>query len=100
MGQRTQWRPGNEGADRLAAEGALLPLVENLDLNASENFTHTGAKLATMTQASLYKGILEQTKKDPRKNGNTNKPRPDKMGSQGSQRQIAHKQSHLEIYQK
>ena len=57
---------GNEGADRLAAEGALLPPVENLNLNAPENFVHTGAKLETMTQASLYKGIMEQKKSQER----------------------------------
>jgi ribonuclease HI len=37
-----------------------------LDLNAPENFVHTGAKLATMTQASLYMGILEQKKSQER----------------------------------
>jgi ribonuclease HI len=34
--------PGNEAADRLAAEGTLLPPIENLDLNVPESFTHTG----------------------------------------------------------
>ena len=34
---------GNEEADKLAAEGALLPPVENPDLNAPVNYVHTGA---------------------------------------------------------
>ena len=57
---------GNKGADRLAGEGALLPQAENLNLDAPANFVHTGAKLATMTQASLYMGILEQKKSQER----------------------------------
>jgi ribonuclease HI/exonuclease III len=48
---------GNEEADKLAALGALLPTAEVMDLSLPENFNLTGAKLSTMTQATLYKGI-------------------------------------------
>jgi ribonuclease HI/exonuclease III len=52
--------PGNEGADKKAAEGADLPQEDELKLEAPENFVHTGAKLQTMTQADLYRGLMEQ----------------------------------------
>jgi ribonuclease HI len=50
---------GNEEADKLAAEGALLPEISEMDLSAPENFIYTGARLLAMTQSDLYKGILE-----------------------------------------
>jgi ribonuclease HI len=44
---------GNEGADKLAAEGALLPATEYLDLTAPLGYTTCGAKLASMSGQRL-----------------------------------------------
>ena len=51
---------GNEEADRLAAEGAMKPAIEHLDLALPENFNLTGANLSTMSQSTLYQGIINQ----------------------------------------
>jgi ribonuclease HI len=59
---------GNEQADRLAAEGAAHPQEPEMDLSAPPNFELTGAKLGTMSQAMLYKGILAGRKKTIRQN--------------------------------
>ena len=50
---------GNEAADRLAKEGANKPLPNNMSLDIPKEFDLQGAKLATLTQAVTYRGILE-----------------------------------------
>jgi hypothetical protein len=49
---------GNEERDRLAKEGANKPALDNLDLDIPKEFDLQGAKIATLTQALAYKGIL------------------------------------------
>jgi ribonuclease HI len=49
---------GNEEADSLAKEGANLQHNPDPDLTISNNFKLSGAKLSTMSQAMLYKGII------------------------------------------
>ncbi|KAF5381553.1 hypothetical protein D9615_005523 [Tricholomella constricta] len=51
---------GNDGADALAKMGAMKNEADAIDLQILENFDLSGAKLSTMTQALLYKGIMEQ----------------------------------------
>ena len=51
---------GNEQCDRLAKEGAAKPTPDTLDLNIPNTFNVQGAKLATLTQAKAYRGILER----------------------------------------
>lgn len=51
---------GNDGADALAGEGARKATSDDIDLRVPPNAPQVfGAKLAKMTQALLYKGILE-----------------------------------------
>ena len=57
---------GNEEADKLAKEGASLPEIEDIDLSIPPRFNLKGAKLATMSQSTLYKGILLEKKKKAR----------------------------------
>ncbi|KAI0345425.1 hypothetical protein BDW22DRAFT_1325468, partial [Trametopsis cervina] len=54
--------PGNEEADRLAAEGARKPPVGNILLNPKERFLLNGAQISTLDQKTIYRGIkdLEQ----------------------------------------
>jgi ribonuclease HI/exonuclease III len=52
---------GNEGADKLAAEGTLQPQTIEMNLTSPPSYTHNGAKLSTITQSELYKGFLRQT---------------------------------------
>ena len=60
-----QWIKGhsgddrNEECDRLAKEGARRLTPDNLDLEIPKEFNIQGAKLATLTQSSAYKGIRE-----------------------------------------
>ena len=51
---------GNEECDRLAKEGANKDNPDDLNLDIPVEFDLQGAKLATLTQAIAYKGILEQ----------------------------------------
>ncbi|KAH9852906.1 hypothetical protein C2E23DRAFT_729714 [Lenzites betulinus] len=52
--------PGNEGADRLAAEGARQVRVDLLPLRARDiRFLPSGMRLATLTQKLAYAGVLE-----------------------------------------
>lgn len=51
---------GNEECDRLAKEGARRLTPDDLDLEIPKEFDIQGAKLATLTQSSAYKGIRER----------------------------------------
>ena len=51
---------GNEGSDQLAKEGAEKANPDELNLKIPKEFNLQGAKLATLSQAIVYKGILEQ----------------------------------------
>jgi ribonuclease HI len=51
---------GNEGADKLAAEGALQPQSCILDLTVPKDTTYTGAKLSELSQGDIYMGIKQQ----------------------------------------
>ncbi|TDL17429.1 ribonuclease H-like protein [Rickenella mellea] len=51
---------GNDGADREAAKGAEKETADDIDLTVPKNFVISGAKLSKMTQALLYKGIMER----------------------------------------
>ena len=51
---------GNEGSDQLAKEGAEKANPDELNLKIPKEFNLQGAKLATLSQAIAYKGILEQ----------------------------------------
>lgn len=50
---------GNEGADKLAGIGAQNQHPDDIDLAVPDGCRITGAKLASLTQATLYKGIRE-----------------------------------------
>jgi len=51
---------GNEGSDALAKQGANKRQPDLLILDVPKELDIQGAKLATLTQATAYKGILEQ----------------------------------------
>lgn len=51
---------GNEGSDQLAKEGAEKEAPDELNLEIPKEFDLQGAKLATLSQAIAYKGILEK----------------------------------------
>lgn len=51
---------GNEGADRLAGEGALKNEFDDLKLVINAKFNLTGAQLSKMTQARAYQAIREK----------------------------------------
>ena len=57
---------GNEEADKLAKEEASLPEIEDIDLSIPPRFSLKGVKLETMSQSTLYKGILLEKKKKAR----------------------------------
>ncbi|KAI0779131.1 hypothetical protein BC629DRAFT_1289949 [Irpex lacteus] len=61
---------GNEKADRLAAEGAALPLPQSRDLGTKQQFLPGGAQLSALTQADIYRG-LRQRKSTPKRRGTT-----------------------------
>ncbi|KAF8897701.1 ribonuclease H-like protein, partial [Infundibulicybe gibba] len=50
---------GNDGADAEAAKGAKKNTEDQLDLAIPNEWNLTGAKLASMTQSLLYRGISE-----------------------------------------
>lgn len=49
----------NEGADRLAGEGAKKAAADRIDLSVDPNLCVSGAKLKLMTQKLAYQGIRE-----------------------------------------
>jgi ribonuclease HI len=51
---------GNEEADHLAKDGANKPVPNNMSLDIPKEFDLQGVKLATLTQAVAYRGILER----------------------------------------
>jgi ribonuclease HI len=64
--------PGNEGSDQLAKEGAAKEEADILDLSIPEEFDLQGAKLATLSQSTAYKGIKERKKPRRRKQTDVN----------------------------
>jgi len=63
---------GNEKCDALTKEGAAKPTPDVLDLDIPNNFNIQEAKLATLTQATAYKGIIENTTPPPRQSSSEN----------------------------
>ena len=57
---------GNEQSDRLAKLGASKDTMDKISLDVPDHFNIQGAKLASMTQATAYKGIYEQEPKRER----------------------------------
>lgn len=52
--------PGNEGADKLAKEGAEKDVFDAPDLEIDPRFNLSGAQLSELTQALAYEGICEK----------------------------------------
>ena len=50
---------GNEGADTLANTGAEKDTPDNVSIIIPQGYEMPGAKLSTMTQTRLYRGIIE-----------------------------------------
>ena len=63
---------GNEESDRLAKEGAEKDMMDEISLEVPEHFKLQGAKLATLTQATAYKGIYERIPKEERRTTHRN----------------------------
>lgn len=57
---------GNEQSDQLARNGANKPEADILPLEIPNEFDLQGAKLATITQATAYRGIRERKTNAPR----------------------------------
>jgi len=56
---------GNKGSNALVKQGANKQNPDPLDLVIPRDFNIPGAKLPTLTQATVYKGILERRKSEP-----------------------------------
>lgn len=63
---------GNEEADKLAAVGAQKDSSDEIDTSIPEELDISGAKLQSMTQAILYKGIIENREETHRRTTNIN----------------------------
>ena len=63
---------GNEESDRLAKQGAEKPTPDELDLEIPIEYDIQGAKLAMITQAKAYRGILEKRTTEPRRSSINN----------------------------
>lgn len=61
---------GNEMSDQLAKQGADKEVPDQILLDIPANFDLQGAKLATITQATAYRGICENKKRTPRRTTN------------------------------
>ena len=57
---------GNEESDRLAKEVAMKEDADDLDLEIPDSFNIQGAKLAALTQAVAYRGVMETKPRPPR----------------------------------
>ncbi len=51
---------GNKESDKLAKEGAEKEIPEPIDIQILTDFDVQGVKLATINQATAYKGILKK----------------------------------------
>ena len=51
---------GNEESDRLAKEGAAKDTPDILEMDIPKEFDLQGAKLASLNQATIYRGIMER----------------------------------------
>ncbi|KNZ75061.1 hypothetical protein J132_05009 [Termitomyces sp. J132] len=51
---------GNEGADELTNEGARKELPDQIDINIPKGYELHGARPATITQSTVYKGIIKK----------------------------------------
>ncbi|TFK62739.1 hypothetical protein BDN72DRAFT_827234 [Pluteus cervinus] len=58
---------GNEGADQKANEGANKDSFDEIDTEVPSELKVSGAKLSAMTQATLYRGILQTKKLESRR---------------------------------
>ncbi|TFK63672.1 RnaseH-domain-containing protein [Pluteus cervinus] len=63
---------GNDGADQKANEGSQKEQPDELDMEVPKELTITGAKLSSMTQSTLYKGIVNREIKAERQKTKTN----------------------------
>lgn len=63
---------GNEGADKLAEAGTAKANPDTIDLAIPPNYDLPGAKLATIRQATLYRGMIEMRQMPYRRSTATN----------------------------
>jgi hypothetical protein len=63
---------GNEESDHLMKQGASKPIADELDLEIPIEFDLQGAKLTTLTQATVYRGIMERKNLTPRNSATHN----------------------------
>ena len=63
---------GNEESDKLAKEGALKDVPEQIDLQIPTEFDLQGAKLATIDQSTAYQGIRKSRQPPPRQDAQEN----------------------------
>ncbi|KAF5328563.1 hypothetical protein D9611_014950 [Ephemerocybe angulata] len=59
---------GNDGADRLANEGAVKPTPDPLDLSKAREVEKMGAAVHALTQAMAYRAIQARSAPKPRRN--------------------------------
>jgi hypothetical protein len=63
---------GNEESNCLTKQGANKLIADELDLEILIEFNLQGAKLATLTQATAYRGIMEKKNTTPRNSATRN----------------------------
>ena len=63
---------GNEGADRLAGEGARKPIPDEIDTSVPSNFDPTGVRLHSLTQHLAYTALLQSRPPPPSATTTTN----------------------------
>ncbi|KAF6742768.1 hypothetical protein DFP72DRAFT_829668 [Ephemerocybe angulata] len=59
---------GNDGADRLANEGAAKPTPDPVDLSKAKEVEKMGAAVHALTQATAYRAIQARSAPKPRRN--------------------------------